>query len=210
MSRPSRQSPLPSSRGSLSHTVVAWLVGALIVGLLTLMLVLTGHVSTLNGRRESAGAAYTAVLENSFLQIIPLGKTELSGLREATLEQSADLKKRNSYTYRVMFATDSGPVPMTAFFRGGREAHQDVVDRVNVLLRDEKSNSFSLRHVGAGWFAIVPAAVVLAIAVAGVVLAIHILTQALLLVWPRGAAAEVSLTNRRRPARFRRASSELN
>ncbi len=92
--------------------------------------------------------------------IIPFGTTQLPGLREAKLERVVD-SKRSSVTYQVLFVTDAGEFPMTSFARGGRDRHQELVDRINAYLLDPAAMSFSIRHVGAGWFALVPALVVL-------------------------------------------------
>jgi len=136
-----------------------WLLAVVVVGMLGLFVFLTGHVSVVSGRRSAAGR-FDATLTNCFLLVIPLGTTELPGLAKARVETVPDRRNSTRPTFRVLFDTDAGVIPMTGFSRGGREAHEELAGRINAHLADPTSESFTIRHVGSSGFIALPIATV--------------------------------------------------
>jgi hypothetical protein len=169
-----RRRPYPAPKRS----AIIWFMGVVVVGMLALLLFLTGHVTVLTGQRLGPGRAFQGTLQNSFLMIIPLGTTQLPGLREAKLERVVSSGNKPSVAYRVLFVTDAGVIPMTSFARGGRDRHQELVDRINAHLLDQTADSFSVRQVGAGWFALVPATAVLILLIVLAIWLFHVARRA--------------------------------
>jgi hypothetical protein len=135
-------------------------LAVVVLGVGGLFTYLTGYVTTISGRRAVPGGPVEGSVTNRFLHIVPLGTTELPGLTAARLEVVPDKKNPAKPTFRVLFDTDAGPIPMTWFSRGGRADQEHLVEEINARLADAESDSFIVRHVGAGWFIVFPILVV--------------------------------------------------
>ena len=131
-----------------------------VLGVGGLFTFLTGYVTTISGRRAVPGGPVAGAVTNRFLHVVPLGTTELPGLAAARLEVVPDKKNPSKPTFRILFDTDAGPIPMTWFSRGGRADHEHLVEEINARLADAESDAFVVRHVGAGWFIVFPILVV--------------------------------------------------
>jgi hypothetical protein len=154
LSRPRPARRYPDRR----RTALLWLLAVLVIGFFGLLIFLTGHISVIEGRRTMAGGPVDATLTNSFLRIVPLSSTELPGLSQARLEVVPDRKNSTKPTFHVLFDSDSGVVEMTSFSRGGRDAHQGLVDEINAHLADPREESFTIVHNGSGWLIALPIA----------------------------------------------------
>jgi hypothetical protein len=157
----------PNWKADGRRTALLWLLAVVVFGVLGLFVFLTGHISVVAGRR-AAGGKVDAALTNSFLLIVPLGTTELPGLSKARVETIPDPKNSIRPTFRVLFDTEAGPIPMTGFSRGGREAHDELARRINDHLADATTASFTVRHVGSGGFLALPIAAVVAVLAAAI------------------------------------------
>jgi hypothetical protein len=146
---------------TIRRPAIIWLLIAVLLFMGTLMMFLTGHVSILTIERNGQEGMVHATLENSFLRLVPLGTTQLNGLKEAKLEVVRDKKNSSSPTFRVLLLADNQVVPMTSFSRGGREHHQSIVDSINYQLKNRAPEQISIKNEGAVWLAYTIAVILL-------------------------------------------------